>query len=173
MDEEAAYRIASQLAAALEALHTAGVAHRHLSPEAIYFTDGASGMLKLGSLHSAEVDGADTANAPRGLVPGVPAYRAPEAWQPGPFAGAPVDMWAFGAIVYELLHARTAFDGDSLPLLSLQIRRLNHREVAPSLSSAATALIKACLVREPMLRAGPRQMSHLHLNAWNKSVLAA
>ena len=171
MEEEDAFRIVSQLAAALEGLHAAGVAHRALSPESVYFVESAPhATVKVGALYAAEVAGADgEAAQPTGLVPGLPSYRAPEVWQPAPFAGPPTDMWALGTIAYECLHANAAFEADTLPKLSRQIRQLAHRAYSPALSSAATELMKACFVREPMMRAGPRQMAHLYLRAWGKA----
>lgn len=194
MPEPEAYAIASQLASALDALHAAGVAHRALSPEAVCFASSTQKQIVLSSFANAELTGAVTngaaeragSRATRGSRSvteegggctdgsgcpgsgGLPHYRAPEAWGCDPFAGAPADMWSFGTILYEMLHGRPCFDGDTLPALSLQIRRGAHRPMSSSTSSAAVALMRACLVREPMMRAGPRRLKLMYLKAWER-----
>ena len=195
-EEPRALALASQIAAALEALHAAGVAHCALSPELILFTDSTRSHIKIGSFESAQITSAEPMGPPRppsergaararggsgggsgggamaarpnlgARAPGLPHYRAPEVWQGAPYAGAAADMWSFGTIVYELIHGRPAFDGETMAALSLQIRRVVHRAFRPSLSAAAQALLRACLVREPMMRAGPRQMACVYLKAW-------
>lgn len=190
MDEAEALGIVTQIAHALHALHAAGIAHRALAPECVYYADAGRTTVKLGSLDCAEISTSDEASrASLGSKPagargggsggsgigsgagGLPHYRAPELWLAGAAGmgteGA-ADIWALGCIAYECLHARPAFDGDTLPSLSLQVKRVAHRAVSSCLSDAAANLIRACLVREPMLRAGPRQMNHLYLNAWQR-----
>ena len=101
---------------------------------------------------------------------GVPNYRAPETWLSAPFDGKPADMWSFGCVCYELMHGQPAFDATSLTQLSLQIRRCAHRELSEALSAPAIALLRATLVREPMMRAGPKHMAHVLLAAWKKEL---
>jgi serine/threonine protein kinase len=183
MAERDAHTIASQIASALEALHAAGIAHRALSPEACYFADAERTVLKVGSVGFSEVACAQRPSdrvgslvaGPRAgaaFAAGLPQYRAPEAWLtgPAPYEGPPADIWSFGAIVYELLHGRPAFDSETLPRLSLQIRRVAHRSIAPCVSASAAALVRACFVREPMMRAGPKQMLLVYLRAWQRDV---
>ena len=69
-----------------------------------------------------------------------------------------------------MLHGHTAFDGQTLAALSLQIRRCMHRTISPSLSPPAAAVLRACIVREPMMRAGPRQLECIYLKAWARAV---
>ena len=61
-------------------------------------------------------------------VCGSPQYMAPEISSTGDgYRGPPVDMWALGALVYELLHAQPAFRASTLPQLSMRIQRGAHQ----------------------------------------------
>jgi serine/threonine protein kinase len=59
---------------------------------------------------------------------GTPIYMAPELTQESKkgYLGCPVDMWAFGALLYEMLHTRVAFNGVSEQQLHQRIRRATH-----------------------------------------------
>jgi serine/threonine protein kinase len=204
--EAEGYALAAQITSGVEALHAAGVAHRALCPECIFYADGARTTVKICALGSAEVaaaavssdqptsrwsggnrnggggsgsggggsgssggsGGGSGSGSGGGSGLGLPHYRAPEAWLPGPYEGTLADVWSVGCVLYELLHGKPCFDGASLAQLSLQIRRCAHRELAAALSPPASAVLRALLVREPQLRAGPRQMTHVLLPAWRK-----
>ena len=57
-----------------------------------------------------------------------------------------------------------------LPQLSMQIRKCAHRPISENLSKPAQALLRACLVREPTMRAGPKQLALIYLKPWAKEV---
>ena len=48
---------------------------------------------------------------------------APELARSAAYAAPPVDVWAFGCLVYEALHARPCFRGDSMEQLQLRIKK--------------------------------------------------
>ncbi len=110
-------RIASQIAAALEAAHEQGVIHRDLKPANIKITTGgAVKVLDFGlAKTSADSPGGgmvSTLATASGVVMGTAPYMSPEQAR-----GAQVDrrgdVWAFGCVVYEMLSGRLAFDGAS------------------------------------------------------------
>ena len=75
-------------------------------------------------------------------VCGSPAYMAPELVSGKPYLGPPVDVWALGNFIYELMHSKCAFRAESITQLNSRIRRANHAAFNPGVSKAARALIK-------------------------------
>src|SRR5205807_9794931 len=93
----AALAVAEGLLGALEAVHSAGLAHGAVSPEAVWVT--AAGLVRL--------DGLALALAVAGERPaGVPGdYLSPERRAGGP-ASAAADVWAAAALTHTLLTGR-------------------------------------------------------------------
>ena len=118
--------IAKQIAEALEAAHEAGVIHRDLKPANIKVRDdGTVKVLDFGLAKALQPEVADpnmslsptislTAAATQmGMVIGTAAYMAPEQAK-----GKPVDkradIWAFGAVLYEMLTGQKPFQGEDV-----------------------------------------------------------
>jgi serine/threonine-protein kinase len=121
-----ALRIATQVAAALEATHARGIVHRDLKPANIRVTStGSVKVLDFGvakTLPSGFDSDAATALDSRdsrtraGFVVGTPAYMSPEQAEGRP-VDARSDVWAFGCVLYEALTGTRVFD--SLDLTTL------------------------------------------------------
>ena len=123
-----ALRIASGIISALDEAHRHGIIHRDLKPGNVFLVRGSSssavptaklldfGLAKLASATS--LSGGlitATATAPltaRGTILGTLQYMAPEQIEGGE-ADARTDIFAFGALVYEIVTSRKAFDGRS------------------------------------------------------------
>ena len=67
---------------------------------------------------------------------------APEIWKRESYYGPPVDVWALGALAYELLHNTPCFSDDSMGGLECRIKRGAHNKLHKHTSSAFRALIK-------------------------------
>jgi eukaryotic-like serine/threonine-protein kinase len=103
--------IAKQIAEGLEAAHECGIVHRDIKPSNIIIrTDGTVKLLDFG-LATAFRDIATSGGEHSALV-GTPAYASPEQLK-GRAMDRRTDIWAFGAVVYELLSGRRTFAGDT------------------------------------------------------------
>ena len=122
---EEALPIARQIAEALEAAHEHGIIHRDLKPANISVRpDGTVKVLDFGlakvlepvQVPDAAIDAA-TITSPAatrsGVVVGSVAYMSPEQAK-GQRLDKRSDVWAFGAVLYEMLSGRRAFGGDGM-----------------------------------------------------------
>ena len=148
-------RIGAQIAGALAAAHESGVIHRDLKPGSVMLTArgnvkildfGISRRLPTGT----EVAVTTLVTEPAALVGTLP-YMSPEQ-----LLGHPVDartnVFALGAVLYELATGRRPFAGDTPMALANAI--LNHtpmspREVRRELTESLSSLITRCLEKRP------------------------
>jgi eukaryotic-like serine/threonine-protein kinase len=120
---EEALQIAKAIAEALEAAHQKGIVHRDLKPGNVKTTpEGKVKVLDFGLARilqpaSQEQDLSQSPtqqSAPReGFFLGTPSYMSPEQAR-GQLADRLSDIWAFGALFYEMLSGKQAFAGDTL-----------------------------------------------------------
>ena len=84
---------------------------------------------------------------------GTPAYMAPEFFQSKRgYSGLPVDVWAVGAIVYEILHNRVAFTATNMRELVSRIKRCVHNPFRHNLPVTYKRFIKRCLEIDVKMR---------------------
>ena len=168
---EDALPIAGQIAAALEAAHERGIVHRDLKPANIKLTaDGTVKVLDFG-LAKAFGSGADPfdpgvgqklENSPTltsplmtraGIILGTTAYMAPEQAKGKP-TDKRADIWAFGAVLYEMLTGRALFAGETASeTLASVIKDEPPLDRLPAgVPPPVRRLIARCLERDPRLR---------------------
>ena len=105
-----------QLFSGLEAIHAAGIVHRDLKPANVMLTD--DGTVKLTDFGVARIQAMEATGA---AMIGTPSYMAPEQ-----FLGQPVDaradVFAAGAILYEMVTGEKPYRGANIPALMDKIR---------------------------------------------------
>jgi eukaryotic-like serine/threonine-protein kinase len=105
-----------QIARGLAAAHDRGIVHRDLKPENVFLTrDGLVKILDFGLAHPTEVTvsvAADAGDTETGMVVGTPGFMSPEQIR-GRIVDPRSDLFALGAILYEMLTGRRAFQGSS------------------------------------------------------------
>ena len=95
-------------------MHERGLIHRDLKPANIFLTRHGVKLLDFGLARDVgPADAVDTRLTQQGLVVGTPRYLAPEQLR-GQAVDHRSDIFAAGAVIYEMLTGRAAFDAPSL-----------------------------------------------------------
>ena len=149
-----AVRIALDVLDALAALHRRGVLHRDLKPSNIFLTPHGAKLLDFGIARLTTEDAQHTMLplTGKGIALGTPRYMAPE-HASGEAVDARSDLFALGAVLYEMLAGRPAFDGPT----PVRVLHALMYEQPPALSgSAMIAAIDRVVHRALAKQAGNR-----------------
>jgi eukaryotic-like serine/threonine-protein kinase len=173
--------VARGMLAALEALHGHGLVHRDLKPANVFLTPHGVKLLDFGLVReqiAGEVAGQVGSDAgsgagtvapltQSGTVLGTPHYMSPEQLEGRP-ATARSDIFAFGAILFEMLVGRPAFAGDTI----WEVAHAILHDQPPALVGAPGTIlldrtIRRCLAKPPEERfadaaAVTRELAGLH-----------
>ena len=159
---EEALPIARQIAEALEAAHEQGIVHRDLKPANVKLRpDGTVKVLDFGlaktldpvGVKSGDATASPTITSPAmtamGLILGTAAYMSPEQAK-GRQADKRSDVWAFGAVLYEMLSGQRAFKGDDVSdtLAAVLRQDVDLTALPASTPAPVRRLIARCLDRD-------------------------
>jgi serine/threonine protein kinase/tetratricopeptide (TPR) repeat protein len=153
-DEALPYAL--DVARGLAAAHAKGIVHRDLKPENVFLpVTGPLRILDFGIAriepHGAPMDtNADTCLTEPGVMLGTVAYMSPEQLR-GLEADARSDVFAFGALLYEMLSGRAPFAGPSSVDIMSAVLTQEAPPLAPQLAHA-DAIVRVCLDKEPNRR---------------------
>lgn len=158
--------IIADVAAALDCAHAHGVTHRNLSPSRISFADDRGVILADFELASPGRQEADTANHRLDAL----YYMAPEQAISAGSAGPAGDIYALGAILFELLAGTPPYVADSplgVALKHVEAPIPNVCEFSPNVPPAVGRVIQQAMAKDPAQRfATATQLAQALAQAW-------
>src|SRR6202051_2004254 len=158
---EQVMQYAIEIADALDKAHRKGITHRDLKPGNIMLTKSGTKLLDFGwaklkqevapAIPDSQLPTMKSAITSEGTILGTLQYMAPEQVEAGA-VDARTDIFAFGAVVYEMATGRKAFEGKTSASVMAKILETD----PPSMSSlqpmtppALDRVVKTCMAKEP------------------------
>jgi len=158
LDADDALEIAIQVAAGLSAAHTARIEHRDIKPENIILRD--DGLVKIVDFGIAKLSRDATGEEPRaaagasitlpGVVLGTARYMSPEQARGLPVDGR-TDVFSLGAVLYEMLAGKPAFEGETTSDVIAEILKSDPpplERLAPEAPSELCAIVSQAMRKD-------------------------
>jgi eukaryotic-like serine/threonine-protein kinase len=156
LDVETAVDFMLQVCEALAEAHTSQIVHRDLKPENLFVARAVDGtptikVLDFGISKDLHVAEASRSLTNPSMALGSPHYMAPEQMRSARDVDVRVDIWAVGAILFELVTGRQAFPGATLPEVCASVldpREVRVSELNPALSPELAAVLDRALAKD-------------------------
>ncbi|WP_225409147.1 serine/threonine-protein kinase [Stigmatella hybrida] len=155
------FAIARQMGSALQAAHRAGVVHRDLKPANVFLvpleSEGMVGeRVKLLDFGISKILASQTLQTQNDVLMGTPRYMAPEqAMGRNKDVDGRTDLFAFAAILYEMLSGQVPFAGSSIAEIIYRVVNEPPEPLAPlcpQLPPQAAAAVERALAKSPQDR---------------------
>ena len=149
-----AARILGQVASAMAFAHARGIVHRDIKPDNVLMSTDDQAMVSdfgIAKALSLAADDRGDARTTVGIAIGTPAYMAPEQVSADPLMDARVDVYAFGAMAYELIsgsppfHDRSATEIATAHLIESPVPL---GVLIPSVDPVFASLVMRCLEKQ-------------------------
>ncbi|HSK18558.1 MAG TPA: serine/threonine-protein kinase, partial [Longimicrobiales bacterium] len=145
-----AQSLGTQITAGLAAAHRGGIVHGDIKPRNIVIT--TDGTAKIVDFGVAKMVGDAPSHAP--VTPGTLAYMSPEQTR-GDGSDVRADVWALGAVLYEMIAGRRPFTATEAPQLIHAIRSAAPPPLAtvrPDVPAGLARIVERCLSKQPSAR---------------------
>jgi eukaryotic-like serine/threonine-protein kinase len=139
-----ALRMAAEVADALDYSHRRGLVHRDIKPENILLHEGRTLVADFGIALAVQHSGAERMTQ-TGLSLGTPQYMAPEQAMGERGVDARADVYALGAVIYEMLAGEAPFTGPSSPAVLSRVLTERPRSLRTQRSSVPEQVEAAVL----------------------------
>jgi serine/threonine-protein kinase len=147
-------RIVADVAAALDYAHRRGVVHRDVKPANILLDDEHATVADFGIAHRPPSESAEPLTV-TGVVIGTPTYMSPEQSTGSRDVDARTDIYALGAVVFEMLTGVPPFRASSFAGIvtqHLQAPVPSATELRPELAPAVDDVLRTALAKDPTHR---------------------
>jgi serine/threonine protein kinase len=148
-------RILRDVVSALAYAHGAGIMHRDIKPDNVLLSGGVAVVTDFGVAKAVSVSAErheTTGLTSMGMALGTPAYMAPEQATGDPQIDHRADIYALGAMAYEMLTGRPPFIGrSSQAVLAAHVVETPEpvERLRPAVPSALASLVTTCLAKRP------------------------
>jgi hypothetical protein len=146
-----ALRIAREVLSALDYAHRHGVVHRDIKPENILLHDGAALVADFGIALAVQSAGGQRMTQ-TGLSLGTPQYMSPEQAMGERTVDGRADVYAMGAVLYEMLTGEPPFSGSSVQAIVAKVmteRPMSPRIVRDTVPPHVEAAVMRALAKLP------------------------